>query len=100
MQCLEAEKDSWFKNKEQRELTRKVLYEIGLSVLRSSKMSGDAYKEGWSQERIEQAALGYNNAQQMVFLKSSVPTYTITAFWAEGIFKDIAWEPLFKRTKK
>lgn len=100
VQCLEAEKDSWFKNKEQRKLTRKVLYEIGLSVLRSSKMSGDTYKEGWSQERIEQGALGYNNAQQMVFLKSSVPTYTITAFWAEGIYKGIAWEPLFKRTKK
>lgn len=100
VQCLESGKDGWFENDEQRKLTKKVLYEIGLSVMQSSKMSGDSYKEGWSQERIERAALGYRDAQQMVFLKSSVPTYTITAFWAEGIYKDAVWKPLFKRTRK
>ena len=100
VQCLESGKDGWFENDEQRELTKKVLYEIGLSVMQFSKLSGDSYKKGWSQERIERAALGYNNAQQMVFLKSSVPTYTITAFWAEGTYKDTVWKPLFRRTRK
>lgn len=40
------------------------------------------------------------NAQQIVFLKSSVPTYTITAFWAEGTYKGFEWKPLFRRTNK
>ena len=38
--------------------------------------------------------------QQMVFLKSSVPTYTITAFWQSGRYKGFEWTPLFRRTEK
>lgn len=100
VQCLESGRDNWYDNREQREQTKKVLGEIGLSLMRSTKMSGGVCKENWDVERIEQAALGYNDAQQMVFLKSSVPTYTITAFWAEGTYKDMEWKPLFRRTKK
>lgn len=52
-------------------------------------------------ERIEEGALGYNDAQQFVILQSGVPTYTITAFWLEnGIFNDNLWKPLFVRTDK
>lgn len=100
IQCLETGRDGWFDSREQRELTKKVLGEIGLSLMRSTKMPGGVCKENWDVERIEQAALGYNDAQQMVFLKSSVPTYTITAFWAEGMYEDMEWKPLFRRTKK
>lgn len=98
--CLEHERDSWFKDSEQRELIKSILNDIGLSLMLSSKMPKGQCKEGWSQERIERAALGYNNSQQMVILKSSVPTYTITAFWAEGLYKNIEWKPLFRRTRK
>ena len=38
--------------------------------------------------------------KKLVFLKSSVPTYTITAFWQSGNFNGMEWEPLFKRTEK
>lgn len=100
VQCLEAGRDGWFGGRGQRELTKKVLGEIGLALMRSAKMPGGVCKENWDVERIEQAALGYNDAQQMVFLKSSVPTYTITAFWAEGMYGDMEWNPLFRRTKK
>ncbi len=97
---LEDDGNGWFGDAEQRELLKRVLNDIGLSLMLSSKMSGGSYKEGWSQERIERAALGYNDSQQMVILKSSVPTYTITAFWKEGKYKDMEWKPLFRRTKK
>ena len=95
--CLEHERDSWFKDSEQRELIKSILNDIGLSLMLSSKMPEGQCKEGWSQERIERAALGYNNSQQMVILKSSVPTYTITAFWAEGLYKNIEWTLRYNR---
>ncbi|MCM1535027.1 MAG: HD domain-containing protein [Clostridium sp.] len=98
--CLEAGGMVEFENDEQRELVKSVLKEIGISVLNSTKMENDSYKDGWNKPRIEKAALGYNDAQQMIFLKSSVPTYTITAFWAEGQYKGMEWKPLFRRTKK
>ena len=75
--------------------------QIGLQILTSVKKEGEFYKEGWSSERVEHGALGYNDAQQFVIVEASVPTYTITAFWLEnGIFKNKPWNPLFARTDK
>lgn len=90
-----------FKNDTERELVKKQLENIGLQILESVKMSGGAYKENWSKERVEKSSLGYNDSQQMVILKSSVPTYTIIAFWMEGgVVNGWKWEPLFLRTDK
>lgn len=89
-----------FENETQRNLVEEFLNKVGYSILKSSKCKNGIYKEGWSEERISESALGYNNAQQMVFLKSSVPTYTITAFWKKGQYNNISWEPLFLRTEK
>lgn len=97
---LEQQSESIFADDEQRECVKKLLTEIGFALMDSSKREGEKYKEGWSFERVEKAALGYNDSQQMVFLKSSVPTYTITAFWREGKYKEIQWKPLFRRTDK
>lgn len=99
--CLENGGRIQFKNEEQRNLVKTVLQNVGLSVINSQKMiNTTAYKEGWDLERAEKAALGYNDSQQMVFLKSSVPTYTITAFWEEGKYGEFEWKPIFRRTKK
>lgn len=100
IQKLEAGEHTWFENEEQRKLVKKVLQDVGLSIMRSVKMPEGVCKEGWDLERVENAALGYNNAQQMVFLKSSVPTYTITAFWQTGTYNHFEWKPLFRRTTK
>lgn len=89
-----------FADDNQRELVKRFLSKVGYSVLKSSKYQDGVYREGWNEERIKKSALGYNDAQQMVFLKSSVPTYTITAFWKSGIYNDFYWEPLFRRTQK
>lgn len=100
IQKLEAGEHTWFENEEQRNLAKEVLHDVGLSIIRSIKMPEGVYKAGWDLERVENAALGYNDAQQMVFLKSSVPTYTITAFWETGTYNNFEWKPLFRRTKK
>ena len=97
---LESEK-GFLKDINQRRLVKKWLREIGLQILTSVKKEGEFYKEGWSSERVEHGALGYNDAQQFVIVEASVPTYTITAFWLEnGIFNNKPWNPLFARTDK
>ncbi len=94
------DKKDLFNNEAQRKLVKNFLEEIGYKILKSDKMKGNSYKEGWSEERTRTSALGYNDAQQMVFLKSSVPTYTITAFWKKGRYRNMIWEPLLPRTEK
>ncbi|MCL2253752.1 MAG: HD domain-containing protein [Lachnospiraceae bacterium] len=101
LKCLEKKEDSIFKDEDQRKVVKDFLYDIGLEIMYSCKKEDDKYKDGWNEIRIKEAALGYNDAQQMVFLKSSVPTYTITAFWQEkGLVNGWTWQPLFKRTQK
>lgn len=89
-----------FSDDEQRICVKEVLKDIGFELMNHDKWQPEGYKKGWSEKRVKEAALGYNDSQQMVFLKSSVPTYTITAFWREGEYRGIKWEPLFKRTDK
>lgn len=92
---------SLFEDERQRGLVERSLKEIGWQILNSVKKEESTYKEGWSKDRVEKGALGYNNAQQFVILQSGVPTYTITAFWLEnGIFNGNPWKPLFVRTDK
>lgn len=69
---------------------------VGNSIVRFSK----GQHQGWDDKRIEDAALGYNDAQQMVFTISSVPTYTIVPFWMSGKYQGETWEGLFVRTDK
>lgn len=84
---------------QQKEVTE-FLRDVGIELLNSQKKINGAYKERWNEERIKNSALGYNDAQQMVILKDSVPTYTITAFWQGGWYKNLKWNPLFRRTIK
>lgn len=92
---------SGFVNKEQRELVKKWLTEIGYTILSSSKRKSDGeYKPNWSEKRIKEAALGYNDAQQLVVFSTNIPTYSITAFWANGEYGSHKWKGLFQRTVK
>ena len=95
------ESNEIIEQKNQRELVKDVFTEIGTEVLMSTKKVNENYKDGWSEERVRGSALGYNDAQQMVILKDSVPTYTISLFWmSDGIYKGRKWKPLFYRTVK
>ena len=96
-----ATDSSIFLNNEQKTLVEKWLTDIGYTILSSSKRKADGeYKPRWNEERIQEAALGYNNAQQLVIFSTNIPTYSITAFWANGDYETHEWKGLFQRTVK
>ena len=92
---------SVFTSSRQQSIVREKLLDIGYQIQRSSKLLSDGrYKERWDESRIHDAALGYNDAQQMVVFEFNVPTYTLTPFWQNGIYKNHSWKGLFQRTDK
>lgn len=96
-----SENSSVFSSSRQQRIVREKLLDIGYQIQRSSKLLPDGrYKERWDESRIRDAALGYNDAQQMVVFEFNVPTYTLTPFWQNGIYKNHSWKGLFQRTDK
>ncbi len=89
-----------FTSYEQKEIVKKALTEVGIELLLSTKKKGNEFKYGWSQERINNSALGYGDAQQCIILPWNTPTYTLTALWAHGNFRGAEWHPLFPRQSK
>lgn len=89
-----------FGDDRQASLIRNCLSEIGKNIMESRTIIDGEYKPRWNMERVQMAALGYNDAQQMVFFSTNVPTYTITAFWQNGKYKGNEWKGLFQRTVK
>jgi HD superfamily phosphohydrolase len=83
---------SFFKSAEQKKLVKNKLEKIGFELIHSLK------NDHWDLERMKKAALGYNDAQQMVVFDVNVPTYTMTPFWANGTFEGRKWRGLFQRT--
>ena len=94
--------NQFFTNQEQRELLKNVLDEIGYSVQKNAKAgkNGEEYKKNWNEERVKNSSLGYNNSEPLMILDFNVPTYTITAFWQNGEYKNMPWRGLFQRTEK
>lgn len=90
-----------FSNEQQKSTVKKWLSEIGYTILLSSKkqINGE-FKSRWNENRIKEASLGYNDAQQFVVFSTNIPTYSITAFWANGDYKTHKWTGLFQRTVK
>lgn len=90
-----------FSNVEQKEIVKKWLVEIGYTILASSKKQANGeYKSRWNEKRVKEASLGYNDAQQLIVFSTNIPTYSITAFWANGNYKTHKWQGLFQRTVK
>ena len=89
-----------FNDETQSNLIRDNLRFVGKEIMESRVIFDGNYKSRWNEERVANAALGYNNAQQMVFFSTNVPTYTITAFWSNGRFRGNEWIGLFQRTIK
>lgn len=57
-------------------------------------------KENWSDSRIKESTLGYENAQQLIVFPWNCPTYTITALWMSASNSKFVWNPLFPRIDK
>lgn len=89
-----------FKSDLNKNIVISCLREIGYEIMHFRTFENGKYKERWDEERVTKAALGYNDAQQMVFFSTNVPTYTITAFWQNGEYKNHEWKGLFQRTIK
>ena len=88
-------------NNDQQRIVEKYLKRIGQAILESTKRTenGD-YKDRWSEKRVEEAALGYNDAQQIIIFNDNIPTYSLTPLWANGKPRGHEWEGLFQRTDK
>ena len=60
--------------------------------------------EGWSDERVQQSKLGYDNAEQALVYAWNTPTSTLTALWKSGTVTvngvSVIWSPLFPRDEK
>lgn len=94
-------KHPFFTTLEQQQIVKKYLQEIGQGLLMSTKkLDSGEFKPRWDKKRVTEAALGYNDAQQFVVFSTNIPTYSITAFWANGNFADRQWIGLFQRTNK
>ena len=86
---------------ERQEIVKKYLKLVGQSILESTKKESDgSYKTRWSKKRIEEAGLGYNDAQQTIVFNNNIPTYSLTALWANGEPFGHKFEGLFQRTDK
>ena len=93
--------DTEILSQEQKDIVKKYLGETGRLVLESTKKISDTeYKDRWDEVRVNNSSLGYNNAQQATIFYSNIPTYTLTAFWANGQVLDKPWKGLFQRTNK
>lgn len=93
--------NSIFSSIEQKTIVENKLSEVGYAILSSSKRKPNGeYKSRWSEKRVKESSLGYNDAQQLVVFSTNIPTYSITAFWANGEYEIHKWEGLFQRTIK
>ena len=93
-------RDDVFVNEEQKKLTEKAFKEIGYEIMKSIKSENGTYKDRWSEQRVSSSALGYNDAQQIIVFERNIPTYTLTALWQNGEYKNSKWRGLFQRTEK
>lgn len=92
---------SLFATAEQQQIVKKYLQEVGQSILMSTKkLETGEFKPRWDEKRVTEAALGYNDAQQFIVFSTNIPTYSLTAFWANGRLGDREWKGLFQRTNK
>lgn len=58
-----------------------------------------AIKANWSEDRMENSLLGYNDSQQLIVFAWNTPTYTLTPLWMQGK-RNFKWYPLFPRIDK
>lgn len=94
-------KSKIFSSQEQQDIVQRHLKDIGYKVQKSARTSEDGVlKERWDEERFKSSSLGYNDAQQIVVLEHSIPTYSLTPLWQNGKFNEFEWKGLFQRTKK
>lgn len=71
------------------------LADVGFSLLMSTRHVDDPVK--WTEELCRERALGYSGFELLVASFYNVPTTTVTAVWADGIYRNQPWVPLLPR---
>lgn len=90
-----------FETADQCRIVKESLSNIGKELIASTKKNASGcFIEGWNEKRAEESSLGYNDAQQIVILERSVPTYTLPVLWTSGTYRGKTWNGLFSRTSK
>lgn len=82
-------------------VVKKYLQKVGRKLINFKALDeGGNRKDNWSDERIEQSILGYNDAQQLIVFTWNTPTYTFTPLWLRVDTEELKWIPLFPRIDK
>ena len=95
--CGYFKKDS-VQDEDAYQITKRYFEEAGKLLINEKAFINGVQKSNWSDERINNSILGYNDAQQLIVFPWNTPTYTITALWLGS--KSNNWHPLFQRIDK
>lgn len=71
------------------------LGDVGYALLTSTKQVEDPVK--WTERLCRKRALGYSGFELLVASFYNVPTTTVTALWANGLYRNQPWVPLLPR---
>ncbi|MFI3214250.1 MAG: HD domain-containing protein [Eubacteriales bacterium] len=86
---------------ENSQILKKYFEKVGRLLIekKATNDKGDR-KTNWSDQRIANSVLGYNDAQQTIVFAWNTPTYTLTPLWMQGEIDGVEWIPLFPRIDK
>lgn len=86
---------------EEKQILRKYLEKAGESLIKTKAYDEQGeQRENWPDSRIEDARLGYEDAQQLIVFAWNTPTYTMTPLWMRPKQSKVTWFPLFPRIDK
>lgn len=96
--------EKYFKKHENDEKYKilKKYFEIAGKLLIDKKATDEDGKRkmNWSDKRMSNSILGYNDAQQLIVFAWNTPTYTLTPLWMQEKVNVTEWIPLFPRIDK
>lgn len=96
--------EKYFEKREidEKNKTLKKYFELAGKLLISQKATDEngERKGNWSDERMANSILGYNDAQQLIVFAWNTPTYSLTPLWMQEKINGTEWIPLFPRIDK
>ena len=95
-------KQSWSDEEQhEKQILQEYLQQVGRKLIEYKATDSEGKrKENWSEQRMNNSVLGYNDAQQLIAFSWNTPTYTITPLWMRVDAPNFKWVPLFPRIDK
>lgn len=80
---------------------KKYFQKIGRDLIVSKAYDENGnLRPRWTESRINESYLGYENAQQTIIFPWNTPVFNITALWLKCNNSNLRWFPLFPRVDK